>query len=114
MTHTHTHTPTRVSHERPPWWSRARSSAESLLPNLRILFALLIGATIPAFTTFALVRHVQNEIANAQVSPDPEVWMQTARTQAYEPCYDGCDDCDGPDWAYNACAMTARANVTGV
>jgi hypothetical protein len=81
---------------------------------LQLLFAFLIGATITALTTFALVRHVQTSIATAQVSSDPSVWMQTARTQAYEPCYDGCDDCDDPDWAYNACAMTASVNVTGV
>jgi hypothetical protein len=40
--------------------------------------------------------------------------MQKARTDAYDACYYGCNDCDDVDWAYNACQMTARARVTGV
>jgi hypothetical protein len=107
-------TPTRVSYKQPPWWSRIRSCFESLLPKLRLPVIVLTGANITAFTTFALVRHVQHEIANAKVSSDPGKWMQIARTEAYDACYYGCNDCDDTDWAYNACKMTARANVTGV
>lgn len=107
-------TPTRASHKQPPRWSRIRSCFESLLPKLRLPVAVLTGAIITAFTTFALVRHVQHEIANAKVSPDPRKWMQIARTEAYDACYYGCNDCGRTDWAYNACKMTARANVTGV
>jgi hypothetical protein len=81
---------------------------------LRLPVAVLTGASIAAFTTFALVRHVQHEIANAQVNSDPGKWTQIARTEAYDACYYGCNDCDDTDWAYNACKMTARANVTGV
>jgi hypothetical protein len=40
--------------------------------------------------------------------------MQIARTEAYDACYYGCNDCDDTNWAYNACKVTARANVTGV
>ena len=107
-------TPTRVSHERPPWWSRIRPCFESLLPILRLPVAVLIGANITAFTTFALVRHVQHKIANAKVSEDPWKWMQIARAEAYDACYYGCNDCGNTNFAYNACKMTARANVTGV
>jgi hypothetical protein len=95
-------------------WSCTRSCFESLLPMLRLPVAVLTGASITAFTTFALVRHVQHEIANAQVSSDPGKWMQIARTEAYDACYYGCNDCDDTNWAYNACKVTARANVTGV
>src|SRR5271170_7273346 len=107
-------TPTKVSDKQPPWWSRSRSCFESLLPKLRLPVAVLIGASITAFTTFALVRHVQHEIANAKVSSDPNKWIQIARTEVYDACYYGCNDCYDTDWAYNACKMTARANVTGV
>ena len=107
-------TPTRASHKQPPRRSRIRSCFESLLPKLRLPVAVLTGAIITAFTTFALVRHVQHEIANAKVSSDPRKWMQIARTEAYDACYYGCNDCRHTDWAYNACKMTARANVTGV
>jgi hypothetical protein len=107
-------TPTRVSRKQPPWWSRIRSCVESLLPKLRLPVAVLIGAGITVFTTFALVRHVQHEIANAKVSSDPGEWIQIARTDAYDACYYGCNDCYDTSWAYNSCKMTARANVTGV
>jgi hypothetical protein len=107
-------TPTRVPHKQPPWWSRIWTCFKSLLPKLRLPVAVLIGANITAFTTFALVRHVQHEIANAKVSSDPNKWMQIARTEVYDACYDGCNDCRNTDWAYNACKMTTRANVTGV
>jgi len=107
-------TPAKVSHKQPPWWSCIRSCFESLLPKLRLPITVLIGASITAFTTFALVRHVQHEIANAKVSLDPKKWIQIARTEAYDACYYGCNDCCDTDWAYNACKMTGRANVTGV
>jgi hypothetical protein len=107
-------TPTRVSHKQPPWWSRIWSGFKPVLPKLRLPVAVLIGANITAFTTFALVRHVQHKIANAKVNSDPKEWMHMARTKAYDACYYGCNDCHDTDWAYKACKMTARANVTGV
>jgi len=49
------------------------------------------------------------------VSSDPKVWMDQARTHAYEACYIGCHNCDDPRFAAAACARTAQAvNVSGV
>lgn len=106
--------PPDASPRKPQLWPHLGSLSGSLVPKLQLPVAVLVGASITALTTFALVRHVQHEIANAQVSSDPKRWMDTARNQAYDACYYGCDDCGDTNWAYNACKMTARANVTGV
>jgi hypothetical protein len=87
---------------------------ELALPKLAFPVAILAGCGITASTTYALVRHVQHLISSVTVNADPLVWMQEARTNAYDACYFGCDDCGDHNWAYNACARTAKANVTGV
>ncbi|KAK6540467.1 hypothetical protein TWF694_009261 [Orbilia ellipsospora] len=76
--------------------------------------AILTGCGITAGTTYALVRWVQHLIATAVVSSDPNYWMEEARTKAYDACYLGCNDCNDPSWAYNACTMTAKAVVAGI
>jgi hypothetical protein len=86
----------------------------SILPRLALPAAVLSGCALTAGTTYALVRHVQHLIANAKVEENPARWMQEARTNAYDACYFGCNDCGDINWAYNACAMTAKANVTGI
>jgi len=84
------------------------------MPQLALAVATIVGCTITATTTYALVRHVQHLIANATVTSDPKVWLQEARTRAYDACYFGCDDCDDPQFAHKACQTTAAANVTGI
>ena len=76
--------------------------------------AFLVGGGIIAGTTYALVRYVQHAIATAQVSSDPQVWVNAAKTRAYDPCYNGCDDCDDVNFAYKACAKTASVTVPGI
>lgn len=94
--------------------SRIRFRFDSILPQLTLPAAILAGCLITAGTTYALVRHVQHLIAHAKVDSNPAIWMQQARTQAYDACYFGCNDCGDVDWAYKACSMTAKANVTGM
>ncbi|KAF2667702.1 hypothetical protein BT63DRAFT_426553 [Microthyrium microscopicum] len=91
-----------------------RFRINSILPKLALPVAILVGCAITAGTTYALVRHVQHIIASAKVSSDPNHWTQVARSEAYDACYLGCNDCDDVNFAYNACAMTAKANVTGI
>jgi len=94
-------------------WTRHR--LDRLLPRLAAPMGLLVGGGLFAGTTYALVARVQWLVATATVSSDPNLWMQEARTKAYDVCYHGCDDdCNDPDYAWNACARTALANVTGV
>jgi hypothetical protein len=76
--------------------------------------AILVGCAITAGTTYALVNRVQHLIAAASVDPNPNTWIQAAQTQAYDACYLGCSDCGNPSYAYDACAKTAQANVTGI
>ncbi|KAK0115518.1 hypothetical protein ONS95_000204 [Cadophora gregata] len=90
------------------------SRLKSLTPRLRLPFAILAGSAITAGTTYALVKHVQHLIANAQVSSNPSVWIQKAREDGYGACYDGCDDCHDVNFAYDACEKTARAIVPGI
>jgi hypothetical protein len=100
----------------PPPTPRTASSTHltAFVPNLRLPAALLVGACITAGTTFALVKHVQHLIANAAVNADPETWLQKARTDGYEACYNGCNDCHDINWSYNACQLTVQAQAEGV
>ena len=94
--------------------STSSYNLESLAPKLRLSHALLLGSAITAGTTYALVKHVQHLIANAQVSSDPAVWIQKARDDGYGACCNGCDDCHDVSFAYNACEKTSRAIVPGI
>ncbi|KAK4109668.1 hypothetical protein N656DRAFT_782909 [Canariomyces notabilis] len=84
------------------------------LHRLAIPIGFLVGAGITAGSTYALVARVQHQIENASVDNDPAKWASAARKQAYDACYYGCIDCNDPSYAYNACQMTARAEVQGV
>ncbi|KAK4151881.1 hypothetical protein C8A00DRAFT_35451 [Chaetomidium leptoderma] len=92
----------------------AAATKPSFLSRLAILVGLLVGGAIIGGTTYALVARVQTLIANATVGGDTSRWIQTARTNAYDACYHGCNDCSDPSFAYNACQVTARASVKGV
>lgn len=83
----------------------------SRLFKLAILLALLVGAGITASTTYALVKRVQHLVATAAVDPNPQTWMLAARTQVYDPCYLGCDDCKDPSYAWNACQRTVQLPI---
>ncbi|KAF2433291.1 hypothetical protein EJ08DRAFT_676832 [Tothia fuscella] len=94
--------------------SRIYCKITSFLSKISFPIAILLGCAITGGTTYALVRWVQHLIATAKVNADPVVWMQEARHKAYDACYYGCSTCSDAWWAYNACAMTAKANVTGI
>jgi hypothetical protein len=94
--------------------SRIYYRIASILLKLSFPAAIVSGCGITAGFTYALVRWVQHLIATAKVNSDPVVWMQEARTKAYDACYYGCNDCSDTSWAYNACNMTSRANVPGM
>ncbi|KFY38623.1 hypothetical protein V494_04287 [Pseudogymnoascus sp. VKM F-4513 (FW-928)] len=86
------------------------------LKLLAIFLAILIGCAITAGTTYALVRDTQRDIANSRsaLSPrDRTFWMHVARRK-YDACYYGCHDCSNPSHAYDACAETAKINITKV
>src|ERR1700761_1364455 len=86
----------------------------SILSRISFPVAILGGCAITAGTTYALVHWVQHLIATAAVNSDPGFWVQEARTMAYEACYNGCNNCSDASYAYKGCAMTAKANLTGV
>jgi hypothetical protein len=94
--------------------SRIYYRIASILLKVTFPASILVGCGITAGTTYALVRWVQHLIATAKVNAEPVVWMQEARTKAYDACYYGCSDCSDTWWAYNACNMTSRAIVPGM
>ncbi|KAK0615375.1 hypothetical protein B0T17DRAFT_620163 [Bombardia bombarda] len=100
--------PPALIHSAPP-------KKKAFLPRLAIPVALLVGAGIIGGTTYALVARVQHLIATAAVDGDPNRWKAAARTQAYDACYLGCNDCSDPSFAFNACQVTAsvQSQVTG-
>ncbi|KFY25717.1 hypothetical protein V491_01626 [Pseudogymnoascus sp. VKM F-3775] len=82
-----------------------------------IILAILVGCAITGWTTYALVRDIQRDIAiyaHVVESRDGNYWMQVARTKVYGACYHGCTDCDMASYTSNACAKTAEVNITGV
>lgn len=95
---------------RTSWSEHLKSS----VPRLKLPLAILVGASITAGTTYALVKHIQHLIVTARVSSDPQIWIHKARDDGYGACYNGCEDCHDMDFAYNACQKTARAFVPGI
>jgi len=103
------------ANEAPTLREWVRHKLDRILPRLAVPMGLLVGGGIFAGTTYALVVRVQWLMATATVSSDPNVWMQEARTKAYDVCYFSCtDNCNDVNYAWNACARTALANVTGI
>jgi hypothetical protein len=100
--------PTPVSEKQLP------TDEPSFLSRLALPLGLLVFGAITGGTTYAVIARVNNLIANASVDGDIEKWKQTARTTAYDACYLGCNGCNDPSYAYNACQLTARAVVKGV
>jgi hypothetical protein len=86
----------------------------TFLSRLALPLGLLVFGAITGGTTYAVVARVNNLVANAAVDGDIETWKQTARNTAYDACYFGCNGCNDPSYAYNACQLTARAVVKGV
>lgn len=82
--------------------------------KLRLLLAFLIGGGIAAGGTYALVRRIQHHLATTQVDANPDHWIEKARTEGYDACYYGCDNCHNLTMAYKACWKTAQAVVPGV
>ncbi|GAB1316461.1 hypothetical protein MFIFM68171_06671 [Madurella fahalii] len=109
---THQLQPTNKEAERKP--EEELEEEQSSLSRFAIPLGLLIGGAITGGTTYALVTRVQNLIANATVNGDSARWKQAARTEVYDACYYGCNDCSDPEYAYNACQMTVRVDVQGV
>ncbi|KAK0707891.1 hypothetical protein B0H67DRAFT_556492 [Lasiosphaeris hirsuta] len=109
-THTSTHTPT---HEPKPLGTPP-PRRHPLLARLALPAAILVGLGIAAGATYAVVAHVQNLLANASVRGTMSDWKARARSDVYDACYEGCTSCDDPNFAYNACAVTARAVAKGV
>jgi hypothetical protein len=91
----------------PGWRQRLRDFLDRNIPKLALPLALLIGSAITTGTTYALVVRVSQLVRNAKVPSDPEVWMNQARTEDYDPCYLGCAYCTDTEYSYNACLRTA-------
>jgi hypothetical protein len=100
--------------EKPTWREWTRFQLDRILPRLGIPMGILVGGAITAGTTYALVIRVQNLIATAKITSDPNYWMEQARTNAYDACYFGCNDCDDTMYSWNGCLRTAQGNVTGI
>ncbi|KAK4183241.1 hypothetical protein QBC35DRAFT_119946 [Podospora australis] len=85
-----------------------------LSPKLALPIALIVGGAIIGGGTYGVVAYVQNLVENATVDGDEAKWLQAARTQAYDACYLGCNDCNDPEYAWKACQTTAKAVVKGI
>ncbi|KAH9906856.1 hypothetical protein F4778DRAFT_800817 [Xylariomycetidae sp. FL2044] len=86
---------------------RLRYHINKILPKCGLPLALMVGIAITTSTTWALATWVQRLVDNARIPADPQRWMQEARAKDWDPCYQGCDDCDDPSYAWDACVRTA-------
>lgn len=90
------------------------------LPRWGLPIALLVGISIAAGATYAVVAWVQRLQGNATVDPNIAKWKTEAREKVYNACYFGCQNdstdkgCADPSFAFDACQKTAQVNVPGV
>ncbi|KAH7385136.1 hypothetical protein BKA64DRAFT_712257 [Cadophora sp. MPI-SDFR-AT-0126] len=80
----------------------------------RYSLAILLGicASLPsAYFGWQLASKV---LASVQVSSNEAHWIGRARSEAYDLCYDGCNDCLDVKSIESACRLTAVVEVSGV
>src|SRR5206468_2781727 len=80
----------------------------------RVAFCILFGFIIGILSAISWILYVKHLVDTAQVPQTAEHWIETARTQAYGLCYDGCYDCLNVGSIEEACRMTTKTNLSGV
>jgi hypothetical protein len=91
------------------------SSGPRARPKLQPCFggSALVGLIISISFAVSWILYINHLVDTAQVNLGVEHWIETARTQAYGVCYDGCSDCLDVGSIEKACRMTTKANVSG-
>ncbi|KAK0643965.1 hypothetical protein B0T16DRAFT_447771 [Cercophora newfieldiana] len=97
--------------DEPVPWDDPREN--SWVSKLAIPIAILVGLGLAGGTSYLVHARVQNLLANAAVDGDLAHWKRKAQYDVYDACYQGCTSCDDPNFAFNACKMTAQAVVKG-
>lgn len=93
------------------------STSPSLCEN--ILFPTLVASCLittggfVGFLTYFIVQGIQRKVAKDTVNAHSASWIQKAREEVYDACYDSCSNCLEPTFSHNACNISARVNVAG-
>jgi hypothetical protein len=74
-----------------------------------IIASLMAISSIIGWTLF-----VNYLVKTAHVSQGADYWVDLARHQTYDLCYNGCNDCLDVDRIEHACLMTRNVNILGV
>ncbi|KAI2635403.1 hypothetical protein GGS21DRAFT_80368 [Xylaria nigripes] len=77
------------------------------IPRLALPAAIITGCIFIIGCIVGLVRLIRTLMRETVVSSDPKEWMDKIKTEYYDPCYLGCDNCKDPSYSYNACRKTA-------
>jgi hypothetical protein len=80
----------------------------------RVASSILFGLIIGMLSAFSWIFYVKHLVDTAQVPQAADHWIETARTQVYGLCYDGCYDCLDVNSIEKACRMTTKVNLFGV
>jgi hypothetical protein len=71
----------------------------------------ILTATILSLGWILIVTHIIN---TASVPGDIAHWTRRARHEAYDLCYNGCDDCFDTNIIESACHLTTRPELDGI
>lgn len=88
-------------------FARRRSFRTPRTYNPRLIISSTIGVLVFAGTLTGMIILTSRFISSLRVSSSRAYWSNLARTDVYELCYDGCDDCLDVSTIYNACKLTA-------
>ncbi|KAK4162906.1 hypothetical protein QBC43DRAFT_320704 [Cladorrhinum sp. PSN259] len=91
-----------------------QDAESSKLYRYALPVALVVGLLIIGGGTAGIVVWVQGLVKNAKIDNNPVKWKTAARSQVYDACYFGCNDCNDPNFAWKACQKSAKVTVNGV
>ncbi|PVH69224.1 hypothetical protein DL98DRAFT_522316 [Cadophora sp. DSE1049] len=80
----------------------------------RCLLAILLGSSATLPSTYFGWHLTSKIIASVHVSSNQAHWVGRARDEAYNLCYDGCNDCLDVKMIESACRLTAIVHVPEV
>lgn len=86
----------------------------SLNTNKQHLIPTILGVLTTLSLSIITILLTTHYIASISIPLDPPHWSQIAREQAYNICYDGCNDCLDVSSIATACLLTTKVQISGV
>jgi hypothetical protein len=77
-------------------------------------FSSIIALLIAVSSIIGWTLFVNHLVKTARISQGADHWVDIARHQTYDLCYNGCNDCLDVDRIENACLMTRKVTIPGM